>query len=74
MDNFDESVITMSLDPYFQDDDFNATKYEFSWKVDRVDYKENLITFQLDFVEPLWISSGELQDMIIIKFKKPWMF
>jgi hypothetical protein len=48
----------MILEPAFKEDNFNATKYEFTWSLDSFDPVKNLITFQLDFYEPLQISSG----------------
>jgi hypothetical protein len=43
----------MTIEPGFKDDNFNASKYDFTWSLDYVDFENNEISFQLDFAEPL---------------------
>jgi hypothetical protein len=51
-------MIKLTIIPGEITDQTNLTNYDFTWSIDKVDFNSNQIHFQLQFFEPLYISSG----------------
>jgi len=46
------------------DDTVDPAKLKFDWEAINIDYKKGQIDFQVDFSNPVWLSSGDEEDQI----------
>ena len=64
----------MTIIPGIFSDDIDPSKYEFTWKLEAIDFGKSEFYFQAVFENALQVSVGDDKDKFSLTLKKPWLF